>query len=394
MNVFDAIQSARPDVTPMPIAKRRMIRESLFGLGHGDSASSISSRSESGAVVSTAPHGTRRPIQKRPRATGSIAKLGAGLLLFGALGTAVWSYSQRDDESEATTTTTTVTAVEPSTTPAPTTTSPPLIRTGVSSGSPVILPTTLLTVDDIIVTPPGPGSSSAIVGAPDGTLIWIAEFDGEQSDPSGLNVRQVGAIGVGVDADRVEGANASYRLLVPCGFVIVNDAPGLPLDRPAITTLFNASSIDGDATLDISLPPDWSVFSIGDSQTAYTAQFQVPIADETRTLRLTQIPNGSFAQLAFGGRQLQPTTFLDGPAFLDAGALDPNLASVFWQDDNTVFNASSTELSLGEIGAFIDAMEPASIDGWNRRFGSEPPDLSSEPPACAPQPNLGPTLNP
>lgn len=394
MNVFDSIQSARPDVTPMPMAKRRMIRESLFGLGHGDSTSNISSRSESGAVVSTAPHGTRRPIQRRPRASGSIAKLSAGLLLFGALGTAVWSYSQRDEAIDSTAATTTVVAADPVTTPLPTTIAPPLVRTGVTASEPLVLPPTLLTVDDLVVAPPGPGSSSAMLGAPDGTLVWLAEFDGEAADPSGLDVRQIGSIGVGVDANRLEGANASYRLLVPCGFVIVNDAPGLPLDRPALTALFNASSIDADATLDISLPPDWSVFSIGDNQITYTAQFQVAISDETRSLRLAQVPNGSYAQLAFGGRQLQPTTFLGGPAFIDTGALDPNLVSVFWKDTDTVFNASSPELSLSEIEAFIEAMEPASLDAWNRRFGTERPDLSSEAPACTPQPNLGSTLDP
>lgn len=378
----------------MPLAKRRMIRESLFGLGQGDSTSNISTRSDSGAVVSTAPHGMGRPLQKRPRASGSIAKLGAGLLLFGALGAAVWSYAQRDEQAETEATTTTIEVVVTVTSAAPSTTAAPLVRTGVSASAPLVLPPTLLTVDELVVAPPGPGSSSAILGAPDGTLIWMAEFDGEQADTSGLTIRQSGAIAVGVDRNRAENANASYRPLVPCGFVIVNDAPGLPLDRPAMNDLFNATSIDGDATLDISLPPDWSIFSIGDSQISYTAQFQVPIADETRTLRLVQIPNGSFAQLAFGGRQLQPATFLGGPAFIDTGAVDPSLVSVFWQDAETVFNASSSELELAEIEAFIDSMESASVDDWNRRFGSVVPELSTETPACAPQPNFGPTLNP
>lgn len=402
MNVFDEIQGTRPTVEPMPSAERRIIRESLFGIGHDDSARSITGRSDSGAVVSTAPHGTRRPIQKRPRPTGSLAKLGAGLLLFGVLGVVGWSYSTRDDTVESSQPTTTNAVTTTTSTVVAPTTAPSVVRTGVTARVPIALPPTLLPVDEVVVTPAAPGSSSAILGAPDGTEVWIAEFDGEPSDPSQLDVRQVGAIGVGVDRDRVDGGVASYRPQVPCGFVIVNDAPGQPLDRQPMIDLFSAMSIDGDATIDISLPTDWSVFSIGDARTIYTAQFRVPApageasegTDATAPIRISQAPDGPLAQLMFGGRQLDRVDFLGGPAFIDVGATDPALVSVFWQDGPTVFNASSNELTLIDLEAFVDSLEPVAVDDWNQRFATIASEVASEPQECAPQPHFGSTLDP
>ena len=401
MNVFDEIQGSRPEVPPMPLAKRRMIRESLFGIGHDDSTRTISGRSESGAVVSTAPHGTRRPIQKRSHPAGSFAKLGAGLLVFVALGAVVWSYATRDDSVETTEATTTTTSTTTTTTVTPTTV-PPVVRTGVSARVPLALPPTLLIVDEVGVAPAAPGGGAMVLGAPDGSEIWIAEFDGDPADPSTLDVRQVGAIGVGVDRDREDGDSASYRPQVPCGFVIVNDAPGQPLDRPPIIDLFSAMSIDGDATIDITLPTDWSVFSIGDSRTTYIVQFQVPIPGEqagstetaTAPIRMSQVPDGSFAQLMFGGRQLEPVDFLGAPAFIDVGAADPALVSVYWQDDTTVFNASSSALSLADLAVFVESLEPMGVEDWDARFTTAEPEAAAEPSACAPQPNFGPTLSP
>lgn len=403
MNVFDEIQGSRPVVAPMPLAKRRMIRESLFGIGHDDSKRTINGRSESGAVVSTAPHGMRRPIQKRPKPTGSMAKLSAGLVLLGVIGAVVWSFSTRDDTvatAESTTTSTSTTTASTSTV-APTT-APPILRTGVTAGVPLALPPTLIVVDEVVAAPAAPGSSSAILGAPDGTEVWLAEFDGEPDDPSGLDVRQVGGIGVGIDRFREEGAPASYRLRVPCGFVIVNDAPGQPLDRQPMIDLFSAMSIDGDATIDITLPTDWSVFSIGEARTIYTVQFQVPVLGSdaadgdgaTAPIRLSQVPDGSLAQLMFGGRQLDPVDFLGAPAFIDVGAADPSLVSVFWQDGSTVFNASSSVLTMTDLEEFVESLEPVGVDDWNQRFGTVEPEIAIEPPSCGPQPNLGPTLDP
>lgn len=400
MNVFDEIQASRPAVAPMDIAERRRIRESLFGIGHDDRTRTISGRSASGAVVATAPYGTRRPIQKRPRASGSLARLGAGLLVLTVLGAAVWSYASRGETIETAATTSaapqTTSATSTSAAPAPTTL-PPVVRTGVSTDMPLALPPDLLTVDEVIVAPAAEGSASAVFAAPDGTEVWMAEFDGEPSDVSNLDIRQVGSIGVGVDRDREPGDRASYRVLVPCGFVIVNDGPDQPLDRQPIIDLFSAMSVDGDATIDIALPVDWSVVSIGESRISYTAQFQVPALDPVGSvapLRVSQVPGGALAQLLFGGRQLEPIEFLDAPAFLETNAADPAVVSVFWRDGPTVFHASSNALTLADIERFVDTLEPAAVTEWNQRFTTIEPAITAAVPACAPQPNFGPTLRP
>ena len=67
----------------MQLVERRMIREQLFGVGHGDVSRNIAARSASGAVVSTAPRGTRALAAPRSPRGGSLARIAAGLLLFG-----------------------------------------------------------------------------------------------------------------------------------------------------------------------------------------------------------------------------------------------------------------------------------------------------------------------
>ncbi len=397
MNVFDEIQGSRPGVEPMPMARRREIRESLFGIGHADSARNITGRSESGAVVSTAPHGMRRPIAKRRRPAGSLAKLGAGLLVFAVLGAVVWSYSTRDetltDTQPATTTSTSTTT----STIAPVTTTAVLVRTGVTSATPLALPPDSLPVGDATVQPAIAGGSALVLGAPDGTEVWMAEFDGERADPSGLDIRQVGSLGVGVDRNRTDGAAASYRPQVPCGSVIVNDAFGQPFDRPPMIDLFSSMSIDGDATIDVTLPTDWSVFSLGESRTIYSVRFDVPVdsgdvVDASASVLLVQTPGGSFAELMFGGRQLDPVAFLGGPAFLEIDAPDPALVSVFWKDSTTVFNLSSTSATLADLEAFAASLAPVGIDQWATRFGEAEAAPVAATPQCAPQPSFGPTF--
>ena len=99
----------------------------------------------------------------------------------------------------------------------------------------------------------------------------------------GLDVRQIGAVGVGVPSGSADGGGAiSYRLITPCGLVVLNDGPGAPLDRPEIIALFESMSLDANATIDVSLPTGYSVFDIGEAQPTYTAQFQVPVFTETR----------------------------------------------------------------------------------------------------------------
>jgi hypothetical protein len=394
VNVFNIVQTARPEVAPMPLAKRRMIRESLFGVGHDDAARSISARSESGAVVSTAPHGTRIPIRKRRRAGGSLPKMAAGLLLVGAVGAVGWSFVERGDDTVATLPTTVATSTTEATTTVPATTNPPLVRTGVTIGEPLVLPATLLAIDEVSIAPPSPGSSALLLTAPDGTTVWMAEFDGGTSNADGLDVRQYGSIGVGVPSNRAEGTVASYQLQVPCGLVLLNDAAGQPFDRPAVVSLFESTSIDGDATIDVSKPPGWSVLDIGDSRVSFTTQFQVPVLTETFPVRLVQVPDGAYPQLTFGGRQLKSATFLGGPAYLDIAPAAPDLVSIYWKDGSTVFNVSSFNFSFTDLEGFVESLEPATVSEWTQRFDAPIPETPALDTQCAPQPNFGPTLDP
>lgn len=395
-NVFDVVQSTRRHVAPMPLDRRRMTREDLFGKGVDDPTRNIGERSESGAVVSTAPHGTRAPIQQRPRRTGSLVKVAAGLIVVAGAAALVWStVTQPDDETDsATTVDPTSSAAAPNSDPEPADTE--FVRTGVSTTRPLLLPTTSLPLDQVSVDSPAPGSGAALLTAPDGTTTWIAELDGPPAPVDGLDVREAGAAAVGIDADRNESAPPSYRLLVPCGLVIVNDAPGQALYRPEFEALLAAMTVGGDGRIDILLPPGWSVLDIGDSVVSYTAQFRVPNPEAAAVVRLVQIPGGALAQLTFGGRQLAEASFLGGPAFVDGAPANPATVSVFWKDAGTAFNISSDQLDLAELEAFVETLEPARTDDWTEQFGLS--ESSSEPAAadteCSPQPSFGPTLDP
>jgi len=393
MNVFDTIHAVRPEVDPMPLTDRRMIRETLFGVGHDDTTRSFGARSESGAVVSTAPHGTRIASRRRPRRSGSILKMVAGIAAVAIVGAIAWSFvSGRDDDVISEPSDLTIAETTAAST-APPTTDPPFVRTGVSRASPLALPSSLLAVDDVSISPAVTGSSTLLLTAPDGTTMWMAEFDGDPVGTDGLEVRQVGAVGIGVPAAG-GGASVTYQLLTPCGVVVLGDAPGAPLDRPEVIALFESMSLDGNATIDVSLPAGFSVLDIGEAQASFAAQFQVPVFTETRAARLVQIPDGSISQLVFGGRQLAPTTFLGGPAFVDAAPTDPALVSVYWQDGPTVFNVSSAELTFEDLQSFVDALEPATTDDWMQRFDMPVPVAPAPTSTCAPQPSFGPTLNP
>jgi hypothetical protein len=392
MNVFDTIHAVRPDVDPMPLVDRRMIRERLFGVGHDNGTRSFGARSASGAVVSTAPHGTRVPLRRRPSRTGSIMKMMAGVAAVALVGaTAWWVLSGRDDVASETFVPTSPTTTPASTTPP--TTEPPFVRTGVSRTAPLVLPVSLLPVDDASIAPAASDSSTLLLTAPDGTTMWMAEFDGDPASVEGLEVRQVGAVGVGV-ATNSDATSVTYQLLTPCGVVVLNDGTGAPLYRPEVVALFESMSLDGNATIDVSLPAGFSVLDFGEAQATYSAQFQVPVFAETRAARLVQIPDGSISQLMFGGRQLAPTTFLGGPAFVDAAPTDPALVSVYWQDGSTVFNVSSTELTFEDLESFVDRTEPITADGWTQRFDVPVPEALAPTSTCAPQPSFGPTLNP
>ena len=344
MNVFDIIHAARPKVDPMPLVDRRMIREALFGVGHDDNTRSFGARSESGAVVSTAPYGTGLQLRRDPSRVASISKMIAGFTAVATVGAVAWWMLTGGDDAVPEAAVTTTPATAPASTTPPTT-EPPFVRTGASRSTPLVLPASLLSVNGASITPAAYGSSTLLLTAPDGSTMWMAEFDGGPANIEGLDIRQVGAVGVGV----MESSNAeavTYQLLTPCGLVVLNDAPGAALYRPEIVALFESMSLDGSATIDVALPAGFSVLDIGAAEASFDAQFQVPVFTETRAARLVQIPDGSISQLVFGGRQLASTSFLNGPAFIDAIPTDPTMISIYWQDGPTVFSASSNELTF------------------------------------------------
>jgi len=59
-----------------------------------------------------------------------------------------------------------------------------------------------------------------------------------------------------------------------------------------------------------------------------------------------------------------------------------------------VFNASSSSLQLADLESFVESLEPVDTQDWNTRFATVVPEAPTEPPACAPQPNFGATLDP
>lgn len=392
MNVFDIIHAARPKVDPMPLVDRRMIREALFGVGHDDNTRSFGARSESGAVVSTAPYGTGLQLRRDPSRVASISKMIAGFTAVATVGAVAWWMLTGGDDAVPEAAVTTTPATAPASTTPPTT-EPPFVRTGASRSTPLVLPASLLSVNGASITPAAYGSSTLLLTAPDGSTMWMAEFDGGPANIEGLDIRQVGAVGVGV----MESSNAeamTYQLLTPCGLVVLNDAPGAALYRPEIVALFESMSLDGSATIDVALPAGFSVLDIGAAEASFDAQFQVPVFTETRAARLVQIPDGSISQLVFGGRQLASTSFLNGPAFIDAIPTDPTMISIYWQDGPTVFSASSNELTFEDLESFVDSLEPTTPDGWTQRFDTQLPDAVAPASTCAPQPNFGTTLNP
>ena len=380
----------------MPLVERRMIREQLFGVGHGDVSRNIAARSASGAVVSTAPRGTRALAAPRGPRGGSLVKTAAGLLLFVALGAVGWAIINRagDDDTATATTSSLVPTSAPDTTIAATTTIPPIVRTQVTPDFPIVLPSVDLAVDTVDIAAPAAGSGAVLFQASDGTNVWMAEVDGDASNTDGLDLQPVGAVTVGTPSDFTEGDTPSYQLQVPCGFVLINDAPGQPLLRPAMSQLFQGMSVDALATIDVSLPGGWSIVDVGPGANAFNAQFQVPQGDTTAQVALVQIPGGSIAQLTFGGRQLQQTTVLGDDAYIDGAPLSPNLTSVFWRDADTVFNIRSDQLGFGDLEDFVSTLEAVEISDWETRFGQLEPPAPVLESTCVPQPVFGSTLVP
>ena len=398
---FIRVETLRPMPPPISANDRRMVRERLFGVGPGDATGSITGRADSGAVTATAPYGTRvggrPPAQRRSGSTvgGSWAKAAAGLLLAGGLVAIGWSFLSRDDgEDEAvieTTTTTTATPTTPPTLPPPPL--PPVVRTGVDRARPIVLPLDALPVDEAEISAPAAGSSSLLLRAPDGSTLWMAELDGDAADFSGLEVITAGSLEIGVPSDDSGGA-PSYQLRAPCGLLLMIDAPDAEPFRPAVANLLSATSVDVAGVIDMTLPTGWDVIAVGPNRNRYVAVFQVGTEEAPAAIRLEQIPGGTLADLAFGNRQLVDAEFLGKPAFVDAQPFVPDLTSVYFQDGDTVFTLSSTDVDLVGLGEFVESLEPVTAVEFTLRYQAAVPPEPVVESDCAPQPSFGPTLSP
>lgn len=395
MNVFNSVFAVRPEVDPMPLDERRRIRESLFGVGHDDTARLYRARSESGAIISTAPSGTRAKDRRRQHPIVPWLRAVASVIVVAVAGAVIWTLlSDSNSEPDSVGSSSQATAVQTAEGSAPAATNSPFVRTPVTKERPLVLPRGRSETRNVEVTRPPPGAASRYVELPDGTVVWMAEFDGDAAIPEGFEYRDIGSIVVGTIEDPAPGSLPTYRLVPPCGTVTVTDAPGTTPDRPEMLSLFESMGISGDATIDAILPPGYTVIDGRKWRPAYSAQFVVTENNTARRVRLVQIPRGSLSQLGFGGRPLEPIKFAGGPAFIDSAPNDPKLVSIYWQDGPTVFNVSSTEYKRSGLKRFVKTLRPVRVDRWTERLNADVPPPAEPASTCEPQPKFGATLSP
>lgn len=430
MNVLDLLESARPDVSPMPLDQRRMVRERLFGAADDVVRTTIRERSASGAVTATAPQGYRanrvgvRP--KQLRSSGSFAKMGAGLLVVGAAGAAGWSWyaDSNDDDPVSLTTTTIETTTTTTTTTPPTTTLTPT-RTGVTDDEPVLFPLDLIPVEEAVVDKARVDGGFVVMRGDDGIWVQLSVIDGEQGGGSSFDFIPLGSLRV-APVTFEEGGAWIYTIETTCGAVRVIDAPGQEQFRPLMTDLFEGMSIDGGGSVDALLPKGLRVFESAIGLPEYRTVFRIEAtggdgdSGGDRLITLRQVPGGSVAQLLPGGSQPVEMVWL-GEAALGEGDLDisddqVDPVAIYWRDASSVFAVSSDTVPFDQLETFVSGLRAATTNSWIERFsagaidsgapledraansndndGADPDDVTTVAPPCAPQPSLGPTFLP
>ena len=391
MKVFDVVRSARPRIEPLDAHRRRELRERLFALDDA-TAPPTPTRSPSGAVVSTAAPGARARAIAAPSRARSIARAVGGLVVVGLVVALAVVVATRDRLSPATAG---VAATRPVGTDAPPATAAPAPRrTGVSRTASVVLPPTLLGLDEVSVTRAGPGSGAALLAGPAGATVWIAEVDGAPAPVDGLEVRDVGGLRVAFDPAADPAAGRLYRLVVPCGVVLVADAPGRDLLRPELVALLEAMTVSPSGVVELGDVAGWSTIDGGPSVDAYVSTVRAPVSGSEVPVRLEQLPGGAISQMTLGGRQLEEITFLGGRAWLDRTEPASGVTSVFWRDGATAFNVRGDGLDVAALADFVATLEPATPESWLQRFGATAPVAPPAAPACEPQPTLGRSLDP
>jgi len=430
VNVVDLLEAARPEVAPMPLDQRRMVRERLFGAADDVVRTTIRERSASGAVTATAPRGYRadrvRVRPKRPRRSGSFAKMGAGLLVVGAAGAAGWSwYADSNDEAAVSLTTTTVEATTTTTTTtAPTTTLAPT-RTGVTDEEPVLFPLGLIPVEEAVIDQAPVGGEYVVMRAGDGSWVRLEAIDGEEGATSDFDFSPIGSIEV-APFTFAEGGPWIYTIETTCGAVRVVDAPAQEQFRPLMTELFRGMSIDAGGAVDALLPASLSVVEAAIGSPEYRTVFRIEGqtdgdddsgSDDDRLITLRQVPDGSIAQLLPGGAQPVEMIWLGeravGVGDLDTTGDEIGPVAVYWRDASTVFAVSSDVVPLDQLESFVSGLRAATVNSWIERFSADAVDSSAAPgdgaddpsetdpdvtttiaPPCSPQPSLGPTFLP
>ncbi len=427
MNVVDLIESARPEVAPMPLAERRMVRERLFGAADDVVRTTIRERSQSGAVTSTAPPGYRarriRSRPRRPRATGSFAKMGAGLLVVGAATAAGWSWwaDSGDGDGEALVSSTVAATTTTTSAPTTTTTTVPPTRTGVTTDTPLVFPLGLIPIEEAVIDIAGSDDEFALLRAGDGTWLRLDLISGDVPDFGTLLFEPVGSIEV-APFSFGEGEPWIYVFRSQCGAVRLIDAPGQERLRPVIVELLQGMSIDASGVVDALLPTDVGVVEASAGVDEYRTVFRFERDDggDADLVTLRQLIGGSAAQVVPGGAQPTEIVWLDEPA-LGIGDLDTSdevngPVTIVWRDASTVFSISSDTVPLAELETFVSGLRAVSFDDWAERFsagqidstatietgegegdeGDEGDDAAAAEPApvCSPQPALGPTFIP
>jgi len=419
VNVVDLLEAARPEVAPMPLDQRRMVRERLFGAADDVVRTTIRERSASGAVTATAPRGYRadrvRVRPKRPRRSGSFAKMGAGLLVVGAAGAAGWSwYTDSNEDAAVSLTTTTVESTTTTTTTTPPTTTLPPTRTGVTDEQPVLFPLGLIPVEEAVIDQAPVGGEFVLMRAGDGTWIRLDAIDGQAGETSNFDFSPVGSVRV-APFTFGEGEPWIYTIETTCGAVRVVDAPDQEQFRPLMAELFQGMSIDGGGAVDALLPASLGVVEAAVGEPEYRTTFRIEPdggSGQSQLVTLRQVPGGSVAQLLPGGDQPVEMIWL-GEGAVGVGDLDiaddaVGPVAVYWRDASTVFAASSESMPLDELESFVGGLRAATVDAWAERFSADAVDSTAGPaegsddpdgatttiPPCAPQPSLGPTFLP
>lgn len=390
----DAIETARPDVDPLPAAERRRIREGQFEVGDDDVARSIGRRSVTGAVVSTAPTGTMAYLKETHPRRGSWLRIGLGLVLAAIVGGVVWfGFVDQDDGDEVATADSSAPTTGRVTTVA--TTAPPTTveRTGVSRSMPLVLPPVGMPIEQATVDRPPAGSTAALFQAQDGTMLWAFELDGPETDTSDLEVTQVGALEISTRSDIADAEQPTYGIVTACGTVQLFDSIGQAPFRAEVNALLGVTTV-AEGNITFGLPAEWIVVDDGDLVDSYRMEIPVEVGGQIVIVRFAQAPDGSFAQYAFGARQFAPTTFLGETAWVAQPVPGRPQQSVdlMWRDGDTVFQMSADGISIEDAAELIRSFEPASLGDWEARFGLVEPTTPTETGGCEPQPSF--TVNP